>query len=104
MTIAYQLRQAAESEIVKATGSSTIAETDVMRAAEDAVAALSALLGEDEWFFGQDGPDLFDASVFAYTHLLLDEGMALDDNQLGQVIRGTSNLLQHRERIMEMYY
>lgn len=89
---------------MKATGSTTIKEADILRATEDALAALSTLLSEDEWFFGQEKPGLFDASVFAYTHLLLDKTMSWEENRLGQVVKGCQNLGRHRNRIMEMYY
>lgn len=104
LTIGHQLRQAAETEIVKATGSHTIIETDIIRAADEALAALSALLAEQEWFFGLQKPGLFDASAFAYTHLLLDEAMHWDHNQLGEALQKHGNLVQHHHRIAEMYY
>ena len=48
---------------------------DIYSEAEKAFEALSFLLGDDEWFFGSVKPGLFDAAVFAYTHLLLDDGL-----------------------------
>ena len=75
-----------------------------MREAEDAFDALETLLGEDEWFFRQQRPTLFDASVFAYTHLILDENMEWKDNKLGGQLGKRENLVQHRNRVLEMYY
>lgn len=74
-----------------------------MRAADEAWSALDELLDE-EWFFEQQKPGLFDASVFAYTHLLLDEAMEWEENRLGDVMRGMERIVQHRERIKDMYY
>lgn len=104
MTIAHQLRQAAETEITKATGSSIIIEEDIMHDAEEAMAALSTLLGSGKWIFGQDVPGLFDASVFAYTHLLLGDRLAFAENQMGEMAKRYENLVQHQNRIVEMYY
>lgn len=104
MTIAHQLRQAAETEITKATGSSMIIEEDMIRVAEEAIAALSTLLGSGKWFFGEDVPGLFDASVFAYTHLLLDDRLGFTENQMGKMVKRHENLVQHQNRIVEMYY
>ena len=104
LTIAHQLREAAETEVVKSSASHTIVEADVVRAADEAFAALSTLLADHEWFFGRDQPDLFDASVFAYTHLLLDEQLGWIENGLGERLRAYPNLVHHRQRIMEMYY
>jgi hypothetical protein len=103
-TVSYQLQKAAESEVLKASASNKISEVDIMREAEDALDALGALLGEDEWFFTQQRPTLFDASVFAYTHLALDENMDWRDNKLGDQLRRRENLVQHRDRILKMYY
>lgn len=75
-----------------------------MREAEEAMEALATLLGQDEWFFTQPKPTFFDVSVFAYTHLILDENMEWQDNKLGERLRERDNLVQHRDRIMRMYY
>ena len=75
-----------------------------MHDVEEAIEALGTLLGQDEWFFGQAQPTLFDASVFAYTHLILDENMAWADNKLGEMLERQDNLVQHQNRILEMYY
>ena len=101
MTIAYQQRRAAETELTKALGSSTIVEEEIMREAEEAVNALSTLLGDGSWFFTQEKPGLFDASVFAYTHLLLSEDLAWNHNRLGEQVKGYQNLVQHQARILE---
>lgn len=104
MTIAYQLRRAAESELVKAAASNVISEVDILREAEEALNALSTLLGQDSWFFGQQNPSLLDASVFAYTHLILDSGLEWSQNGLLEHLKKHENLVQHRDRIVDMYY
>lgn len=104
MAILYQLRRAAKSEITKFTASNTIIESDIIREAEKAFDALSTLLGQDKWFFERDGPTLFDASVFAYVHLILTDGMRWKENYLGERVKGFGNLVKHQERILELYY
>lgn len=70
--------------------------------ADEAFAALEKLLGDDEWFFGAQRPGLFDASVFAYTHLLLDEGLGLGwvDGRLRERVLGRKGLVEHRARVL----
>ncbi|KAK5131054.1 hypothetical protein LTR08_001339 [Meristemomyces frigidus] len=104
LTIAHQLRAAAESEFVKSCSTNTLVEDDIMRDAESALEALATLLGEDDWFFGQGKPGLFDASVFAYTQLVLDEGMQWSENKLGELVRSHGSLVQHRERVGGLYF
>lgn len=63
------------------------------------------LLGEDAYFFGAEEPGLFDAAVFAYTHLMLDDGMmGWAENVLGRYVRRYANLVEHRERIKRGYF
>ncbi|KAF7846233.1 hypothetical protein BT93_L4793 [Corymbia citriodora subsp. variegata] len=100
--LARQLRSAAQDELLK--GATHFSEEDTISQARDALAALSTLLGEDEWFFGEKEPGLFDASVFAYTHLLLDEELGWKENKLEESLREHGNLVAHRERIREAYY
>lgn len=104
MTIAYQLRHAAKTELVKSSASRVLVEDDIMRDVEEAFEALSTLLWEDEWFFGQEKPGLFDASMFAYAHLILDNGMQWRENRLAEALRRHQNLLRHRERILSVYF
>lgn len=66
--------------------------------------ALSGLLGEDEYFFGKRGPGLFDASVFAYTNVLLDDDLQWKDATMKDQMRGYQNLVDHRGRIAEIYF
>jgi metaxin len=77
---------------------------DLYSEAEKAFEALSILLGGDLWFFGGDRPTLFDASVFAYTHLILDEKMGWKEKKLVRALRKRENLVEHRERLLVRYF
>lgn len=107
-TLTHQLRIAAEQELLKT--SVKIDIDDLYAEADKAFEALSTLLGEDEWFFQSDGESessgssLFDASVFAYTHLLLDEKMGWRDKKLTRAVRRRKNLMDHRDRLLERYW
>lgn len=110
--ISSQLQSAALEEILKLSPSLTqttltSAEIDnLYTEARLAFSALSTLLNEDEWFFGQEQAGLFDASVFAYTYLLLDleKMMGWKDRRLTDILEGFHNLRAHCTRISERYY
>lgn len=102
--IAYQLRVAAEAEVIKSCGTNGISILDLIRDAQEAFQAMATLLGDEKWFFGQANPGLFDASVFAYTHNILDESLGWKYNFLDDLVRKHENLVQHRERILEQYF
>lgn len=99
--LGIQLQQAARDELLKTSRYIDVAdlEGDVKSAFE----ALSSLLGENEHFFGRSSPGLFDASVFAYTHLILDKGMGWKRNRLAQLLQEHTNLVQHRERLLQFF-
>ena len=101
-SISHQLRTAAEAELLK--HSSTIDAADLYSEADKAFEALSTLLGDDEWFFGNEKAALFDASVFAYTHLLLDKKLGWKEDKLCRALRQRENLVQHRQRLLVRYY
>ncbi|MCJ1366817.1 hypothetical protein MMC16_005947 [Acarospora aff. strigata] len=101
-TISYQLRKAAEAEILK--HSPVLDIDDLYSEANNAFHALSTLLGDDTFFFGNEKPGLFDAGVFAYTHLLLDEGMGWKDTKLVKGLEKHQNLVNHRQRIYKTYF
>ncbi|KAF2659637.1 hypothetical protein K491DRAFT_765925 [Lophiostoma macrostomum CBS 122681] len=104
LTLAHELRRAAEKELLK---HSAVINADILyKEADEAFSALEMALGDDEWFFGNKKPGLFDASVFAYTHLLLDEGLGKGwvDTSLRDKVVGRRKLVQHRERILKAYY
>ena len=99
--LGLQLQQAARDELLKT--SKYIDVADLEGDAGNAFEALSFLLGEDDHFFGRPNPGLFDASVFAYTHLILDEGLGWKRNRLAQMLREHTNLVQHRERLLRFF-
>lgn len=102
LTLSYQLRAAAQSELLKQ--SAIIDGEAIYRESDKAFEALSDLLGEDEYFFGTPTPGLFDASVFAYTNVLLDEGLVWKDRRMKEGLRGCQNLVAHRRRILNKYF
>lgn len=101
--ITRQLRAAAEKELVKSEGSNVVDAAVLIKEVEEAFEALSILLGRDEWFFGEKRAGLFDASLFAYTQLVLDEGLGWEYNPLEEALRRWENLVRHRERILESW-
>jgi metaxin len=81
--------------------------------ADDAFDALSTLLGDDDWFTSgsdnrSDQPGMLDASVFAYTHVILTLFSFLDEGSPGERLRTAittrSNLLDHHGRVAKKYY
>lgn len=104
---ARTLQNAARAELLK--HSAVVNAEDLYRQADEAFAALEMLLGDQEWFFGASGPGLFDASVFAYTHLLLEEGLAGKeegwvDCRMRDAVRVRKRLVAHRERVVERFF
>ncbi|KIH88547.1 mitochondrial outer membrane protein [Sporothrix brasiliensis 5110] len=125
--LAGQLRTAAAAEVWgSSSGAQAVtasATAQLYRDAEAALAALSTLLaGEDaneeadgRYFFGSREPTLFDAAVFSYTHLLLEDD---DDNDqsgrrprfrwhnrvLPDMVRAHPRLVEHRDRIVARYW
>lgn len=104
LAIARELQTAAEKELLKF--STVISAETLYNQAEEAFAALEMLLGKDDWFFGASSPGLFDASVFAYTHLLLDEGLGKGwlDTRLRDALMSRKRLTMHRDRIVGAYF
>lgn len=93
------LQAAATSEILKTTRRATISPSQLLVDATTALRALSSLLGEDKWFFGANGPGLFDADVFAYTYLIDENALAWQDKSLSQCLGGLDNLKRHKDRL-----
>jgi metaxin len=104
LTTAYELRRAAEAELLK--HSAVINADSLYKDAEEAFDALETLLGDGAWFFGNEKPGLFDASVFSYTHLLLDDefGRGWVDTRLRDAVLQRSGLVRHRARIADEYF
>lgn len=86
--------------------SAVIHADTLYREAEEAVTALEMVLGDNNWFFGADRPGLFDASVFAYTHLLLDDGLGNGwvESRLRDAVLQSKSLVAHRNRVLAGYY
>ena len=101
-TLFQQLKKAAQDELLRSTR--YIREDEVYVEAEKAFAALSTLLGGDTYFFGEERPSLFDASVFAYTHLLLDESLNWQNKRLPYCLNSLKNLVQHRQRLLTSFF
>ncbi|KAF7522668.1 hypothetical protein G7054_g12059 [Neopestalotiopsis clavispora] len=100
MTVRYQVQRAAEAEILQSVGMVKVDPEVLYRDAEQAFDALAAALGSGDWFFGNSRPGLFDAALFAYTHLLLDESLPWADTRLGDSLRKFHNLVEHRDSIL----
>jgi metaxin len=99
--LASQLQQAARDELLK---SSPYIDASALEAeATEAFEALSTLLGENIHFFNRPNPGLFDASVFAYTHLILDSKMGWKYSRLEQLLSQHGNLVQHRDRLLKFF-
>jgi len=101
-TLSHQLRTAASEEILKT--NTFIDREGIYLAVDRAFRSLSTLLGEDDYFFGKNKPGLFDASFFAYGHLLLSEKMRWQSTRLSENLKQYDNLAQFCERIATKYF
>lgn len=94
-------------------------EETIAEEAEEALGALSTLLGERTWFAngkdeGKDAPGEMDASVFAYVHVILwlfaenredlHEARGKVAARLMSTIRRYENLVTHRRRVLDICY
>ncbi|KAI0421296.1 hypothetical protein F5X98DRAFT_268083 [Xylaria grammica] len=100
-TILYQLKHAAELEILKSTSRDTINPADLYRGLKEAFHALDAVLSDEEWFFGSASPGLFDATMFSYTYLILHDGLAWQNRRLSDILQDFPRLVSHRNRIFQ---
>ena len=100
--LAYQLQNAAKEELLKT--NITIDGPELYRRAEEAFQSLSTLLGDDKFFFGQTTPGLFDASLFAYTQIILDDGIEWKSPALKVTLQRHRNLVQHRARLVRGFF
>jgi metaxin len=101
-TLAYDLRKAAREELLKT--SNIIDEEDLFDGAEKAFETLSILLGDDETYAEDSQPGLFDASVFAYTHLLLNEQLKWRNTRMSESLKRFGNLVRHQQRLLGFYF
>ncbi|QUC23265.1 uncharacterized protein UV8b_07506 [Ustilaginoidea virens] len=95
------LRSAAADEVRRTTRRPLLQPEPLYADAERAFAALSAVLGRDEWFFGARQPGLFDADVFAYTYLILDGSLGWRGDALRECVSKCGNLVRHRDRLFQ---
>lgn len=100
--LARQLQQAAREELAKYT--SIVDGQELLNGADKAFEALSTLLAEDEYFFGHERPGLFDASVFAYTHLLTTDQMKWGNTAMQDSLTKYGNLVDHQRRLLTDYF
>ena len=101
LALSRTLQAAALAELL--TTSPFVSPDALYADADTAFSALSTLLGDEEWFFSAMEPGLFDASVFAYTFLLLG-GIDWQDRTLREKLSGYQNLVAHKERIQRMHF
>jgi len=103
----FLLRQAkagARQQLLQAHPGGVLDPREIYASAGDALKAISTILGRDTWFFGGGGPGLFDASVFAYTHLILTLRWHSKENALLRAVMGHDNLLGHEKRIRDKFF
>lgn len=100
--LARQLRNAARDELLKT--SNIIDQQQLYNKADEAFQALSTLLGEQKFFFGQTTPGLFDASLFAYTQVILDDDLDWRTPVLKMALQKYENLVQHRARLVRGFF
>ena len=74
------------------------------RDCEKAFEALAELLGDDDFFFGEMAPGLFDASVFAYTYTFLNGGLDWRETRLKDGLEQYNNLVEHQTRIVDGWF
>lgn len=97
----HTLHSAATNEILKTKRRPLLLPEQLYSDARIAFQTLDTVLGFDEWFFGATEPALFDAEVFAYTHLILDASFGWQDDALGACLEGCDRLVEHRRRLYE---
>ncbi|KAF5507061.1 Metaxin-1 [Colletotrichum aenigma] len=109
LTLRHQTTSAAEALVLRTTRTAVVDPSRIYADARDAFKALATLLDESGsggtgWFFGAEEPTLFDASVFAYTHLLLDEQFGWVDCRLVELVKEFPALVKHRKRLLKMCF
>ena len=102
LSLARQLRSAAMEELLKT--NAVIDPQDLYAQAERAFQALSTLLGGSQFFFDQTTPGLFDASLFAYTQIILADHLTFSNPTLKRALQQHENLIQHRDRLIRGFF
>ncbi|KAG0635912.1 hypothetical protein HOY80DRAFT_1091075 [Tuber brumale] len=95
----WQTKAAARQQLLQARPGGVLDPRRIYADAGAALEAISTMLGSDTWFSGGRDPGLFDASVFAYTHLILTLRWHSEENALLRAVMRHDNLLDHEERI-----
>ncbi|PWW78279.1 hypothetical protein C7212DRAFT_358275 [Tuber magnatum] len=99
-----QTKAAARQQVLQAHPGGVLDPRKIYAGAGDALEAISAILGKDTWFFGSRDPGLFDASVFAYTHPILNLRWHSEEDALFRAVMGHENLLGHERRIRVKFF
>lgn len=81
-------------------GTGRHAQEDIYRAGSDDLDALSTLLGDKTFFFGET-PRTIDATLYAFLGIILGSP---PDNPLKQSLRDKKNLVAYCERMKTKYY
>ncbi|EPS45244.1 hypothetical protein H072_769 [Dactylellina haptotyla CBS 200.50] len=102
--LGLQMRQAALDNLKINTEVSKITGRMIYLRAKEAWAALGALLGGQKWFFGAQDAGIFDASVFAYTHLILNQDLEGSGQDLRAGLETHANLVNHERRIRSTWF
>lgn len=102
LALGHQLQAAAREELLKT--STIIDPGHLYNQARHAFRALSILLGSDQFFFGQSTPGLFDASLFAYTQIILDDDLTWPSTRLKRDLLEYKNLVHHRDRLIRGFF
>ncbi|OBT86079.1 hypothetical protein VE02_05720 [Pseudogymnoascus sp. 03VT05] len=99
----HTLRRAAREQLSIAAPGGVVDIDDVYARAAAAFEALAGALEGEEWVLGGEGGEvtMLDAEVFAYTHLVLEEGMGWGDGRLGREVGRWRALVEHRERVLK---
>ncbi|KAK5045100.1 hypothetical protein LTR84_010248 [Exophiala bonariae] len=101
-SLGRQLQSAAREELFKT--NTIIDPGHLYNQANNAFRALSVLLGDDKFFFGQTTPGLFDASFFAYAQIILDDDLAWANTSLKLELLKHKNLVHHRDRLIRGFF
>ncbi|OAR00164.1 hypothetical protein LLEC1_01991 [Akanthomyces lecanii] len=99
----HNLRAAATTEILNTTRH-TIGGIDaekIYHEAEEAFAALAALLSDAEWFLEGETPGVLDAELFAYAQMLVGGQLAWGDKELVKRLERFDNLVRHTQRLYQ---
>ncbi|KAI5793085.1 hypothetical protein EDC01DRAFT_83208 [Geopyxis carbonaria] len=101
--LSNEYQTAAMNELYKFS-SGVINAADIYADAESAFTALATVLGDSRWMFGAKAPGLFDATVFGYTHLILNLSWNKQEEHLLRMVRKHQNLVDHERRIWKLCF